>query len=447
MTPIFGKFRALPAYATGVCLAMACNTATLEPQSPVRYSEIGFDVIDGQAPLTKGIPAASDNIAALYADNVRVVAFRNGSEYIPSQLLHSPSDVNAFWHTAESYFWPENGSLDFWAWAPADLDADFDEGRSSLSFDFRLPSPDPLAKQDAVAQQDVVMTHISADRTAYGGGVPLNFSHPLASIVFRGGTMRDGIIRSISLRNVAGSGSCVFDGSGFVWSAGTDLLCFTQTFDAPVSASQTGQPITLAGAPDGEHTFMMIPQVLGAEAALDVVFDDGTETKTYSHSIAGSEWRAGTSHTYTISLSSETSDGIVVEEIFTGLTKNHVSVRNSGKHSVYIRAMIEANWVNANGEIVAPCNVQNEGIIMDFNVLSTGGRWTLHTDGFYYYKKAVRPGRQTHELFTSYIPGTVPVRGSHLEMTVAAQAVEYDSNQKIARKAWGNDIPVAGSIE
>lgn len=436
----------MAAYATGVCLAMACNTATLEPQSPVRYSEIGFDVIDGQAPLTKGIPAASDNIAALYADNVRVVAFRNGSEYIPSQLLHSPSDVNAFWHTAESYFWPENGSLDFWAWAPADLDADFDEGRSSLSFDFRLPSPDPLAKQDAVAQQDVVMTHISADRTAYGGGVPLNFSHPLASIVFRGGTMRDGIIRSISLRNVAGSGSCVFDGSGFVWSAGTDLLCFTQTFDAPVSASQTGEPITLAGAPDGERTFMMIPQVLGEKAVLDVVFDDGTETKTYSHSIAGSEWRAGTSHTYTISLSSETSDGIVVEELFASYTINRVSVRNSGKHSVYIRAMIEANWVNANGDIVAPCDIRDDGIILDFNIFS-GGRWALHTDGFYYYKKAVRPGRQTYELFTSYIPGTVPVRGSHLEMTVAAQAVEYDSNRKTVREAWGNDIPVTGSIE
>ena len=443
----FRIMKTLPAYVLGVCLALSCNTEALQLQSPVGNGAIGFSVLEGQDSGTKGIPATSDNVASLYADNVRVTAFRGTSEYIPSQMLYSPSGENALWHTSESYFWPESGSLDFWAWAPADLSAVFNDSRSALSFDYSLPAPDPEEKQDAVGQKDIVLTWIRANRDSYAGGVPLAFGHPLSSIVFRGGTLRDGIVRSISLRNVYGGGSCVFDGSDFVWTPSGGLLCFTQIFNAPVSSSQEGEPITMAGSTKGERCFMMIPQTLGDDACMDVVFDDGKQVRTYSHSLAGSVWKPGISHTYTISLSSETSDGISVEEIFDKYTKDHVSIRNNGEASVYIRAMIEANWVDAEGCIVAPCDIRKDGIILDFNMFSIGGRWTAHTDGFYYYKKAVRPGRKTYELFTSYIPGPVPVPGSHLEITVAAQAVEYDVNQKMAKQAWGSDIPVTGAVE
>ena len=443
----FGIFGKLPAYALGVCLAISCNKADLEPQRPVDGGEIGFTLAGGEESQTKGLPAASDNIAMLYADNVRVAAFRDRGEYIPSQLLYSPSDDNALWHTSESYFWPESGSLDFWAWAPATLDVTFDDAHSSLSFGFSLPAPDSERKQDALGQQDVVLARIAADRASYGGAVPLNFSHPLSSIVFRAGAMRDGIIRSISLRNVVGMGECTFDGADFVWSADGDPLTFTQVFDIPVSASLADQPVTMDGATNGERTFLMIPQTLRNDAALDIVFDDGVSVRTYSHSLAGGVWKAGTSHTYTISLSSDTSEGITVEEIFGGYTKNYVAIRNNSDRSVYIRAMIEANWVDADGCIVAPCDIRDDGIILDFNVFSVGGRWSFHSDGFYYYKKAVRPGHKTFELFTSYIPGRVPVPGSHLEMTVAAQAVEYDVYKKSAVEAWGSDIPVTRAVE
>lgn len=447
MTRKFSIFKTLPAYALGVCLALSCNTVELQLAGPAPVREIGFVPTDSRQSGTKGIPATSDNVATLYADNVRIVAFRDKGEYIPSQTLLSPSGENPLWHTSERYFWPESGSLDFWAWAPAELNAAFDEENSTLSFDFSLPVPDPDTKQDALGQRDIVLARIVADRASYEGGVPLDFSHPLSSIVFRAGTMRDGIIRSITLRSVAGSGECIFDGNGFVWRTGDGLLDFTQTFNAPVSASETGLPITMAGPTSGERTFIMIPQVLGDSASLDIVFDDGSEVRTFSHSLAGSVWEAGTSYTYTISLTPESTTEISVEEDFDGYTKSHLSISNDSGHNVYVRAMIEANWVNADGDIVAPCDINREGTFVGFNVSSTGGRWTRHTDGFYYYKKAIRPGRKTANLFTSYIPGPAPVSGCHLEMTVSAQAVKYETNQKSARVAWGKDIPVAGSIE
>ena len=447
MTKKFSFFKTLPAYALGVCLALSCDTVEPQFTGQAHVREIDFVPADSQQSGTKGIPVASGNIATLYADNVRIVAFRDRSEYIPSQTLLSPSAENPLWHTAERYFWPESGALDFWAWAPAGLNAVFDDEHSTLSFGFSLPAPDPDTKQDALGQQDIVLTRTIADRNSYDGGVPLNFSHPLSSILFRGGTMQDGIIRSISLRGVAGSGECVFDGNGFVWNVSDNLLSFTQTFNAPVSASETGQPITMAGTTKGERTFLMIPQVLGSSAYMDIVFDDGSQIRTFSHSLAGGVWKAGTSYTYTISISPESPEGITVEEDFDGCLKSNLSISNSSEYNVYIRAMIEANWVNADGDIVAPCDIDKEGSFTGFNVSSTGGRWTRHTDGFYYYKKAIRPGRKTVNLFTSYIPGPAPVSGCHLEMTVSAQAVEHEVNQKSARKAWGDDIPVAGSIE
>lgn len=162
-------------------------------------------------------------------------------------------------------------------------------------------------------------------------------------------------------------------------------------------------------------------------------------------------WKAGTQHTYTISLppfiSPDDSEGITVEESFDGYTKTHVAISNSSDCNLYLRAMIEANWVDAGGNIVAPCDISGEGSIQGFNVLSNGGRWTLYSDGFYYYKKAIRPGRQSLDLFTAYTPGPAPVPGCHLEVTVAAQAVKYDVNQKVAKGAWGFNIPLAGSIE
>lgn len=117
----FSFIKTLPAYALGVCLALSCNTVEPQFADPAPVREIGFVPTESQLPGTKGIPVASDNIATLYADNVRIVAFRGRNEYIPSQRLLSPSGENPLWHTSERYFWPESGSLDFWAWAPADI--------------------------------------------------------------------------------------------------------------------------------------------------------------------------------------------------------------------------------------------------------------------------------------------------------------------------------------
>ncbi|MBQ0006333.1 MAG: hypothetical protein KBS57_02890, partial [Alistipes sp.] len=155
-----GIQKTMPAYVLCVCLALSCNKMDVPPAlMPESHNIIGFSVSGGEMPRTKGIPTSSENIAMLYDDNVRIIAFRGTEEYIPSQLLLSPSGENGGWHTSQSYFWPESGNLDFWAWAPADLNAVFDSSSSALSFSYSIPISDTDAKLDAVGQRDIVLTY------------------------------------------------------------------------------------------------------------------------------------------------------------------------------------------------------------------------------------------------------------------------------------------------
>lgn len=443
-----------------VCLTALLSCSRDESPALLTRTEIGFNLteqLEWQA--TRGISVNEANIQSVYADNVGVTAFLagEGSEYIPQQTLFQPNVSDNLWHTSDRYYWPENGSLTFWAWAPLNLPAGqgsgftpaFSDEGNVMSFNYSMQAPDPVAKADALAQPDLVIARTNADRNTQNGGVTLTFSHPLASIIFTAGDVRDGIIRSISLKNIKGSGECVFDGNSFTWAASGSLQTYTQTFDAAVNEGQSGQPVTLAGEPLGKRTFMVIPQELGTDAAIEVVFDDGTEVTTLSHPLSSTVWAAGRSYNYRISLTPAYPDGygISVEEIFNGYIKSHVSMKNNTDKNLYIRAAIVANWVDAEGNIVAPCDIHREGVMIDLNILSIGGRWTRHSDGFLYYKKAIRPGRSTWNLFTSYVPGLPPVPGSRLEMTILVQGVEYDRNMKLAEMAWGPNLPLAGSLE
>ena len=424
------------------------------------HQEIGFS-LNGQTEwhTTRGVAVNDVNMESVYADNVGVVAFKagDGSEYIPQQPLLSPNASDLLWHTAGRYYWPQSGSLIFWAWAPMELPSGkgsgftpiFSDDRNVMSFSYAMQSPDAAVRADAVTQSDLVIARTVADRNTGNGGVSLSFIHPLTSVTFSAGDVRDGIIRTISLKNIMGSGECVYDGSSIVWTPSGSPATFIQTFNATVSEGLYGQPVTLAGEPLGERTFMVIPQTLGTGTAIEVVFDDGVETSVLSYPLDGTEWLAGMNCNYRISLTPNYPDGygISVEETFDGYEKSHVSMKNNTEKNLYIRAAIIANWVDADGSIVAPCNIQTDGSISGFDVFSVGGRWTLHSDGFLYYKKAIRPGKNTLDLFTKYTPGTPAVAGSMLEMTIMIQGVEYDKNMKLAEKAWGVNLPLAGSIE
>ena len=118
-------------------------------------------------------------------------------------------------------------------------------------------------------------------------------------------------------------------------------------------------------------------------------------------------------------------EGNFIDKVST--TKENVRIQNTGNTDAWIRATVVANWVDGNGKIVAPCEV---------NLGEVSG-WT-QKDGYYYYNQIVPPTDKTSYLITSYKPTGGP-EGAHLEMTIVCQAVQsnlgntaYDAFEKAA---------------
>lgn len=105
-----------------------------------------------------------------------------------------------------------------------------------------------------------------------------------------------------------------------------------------------------------------------------------------------------------------------VNEEFNGTTKNNVKIKNTGYTDAWIRATVVANWCDSDGNVVAPWTD-------DINNYNTT-QWTEGNDGYYYYKETVAAQGFTANLFNNYTPGTAPVEGAHLVMTIVCQAVQ-----------------------
>lgn len=135
------------------------------------------------------------------------------------------------------------------------------------------------------------------------------------------------------------------------------------------------------------------------------------------------------------------------EDFENKLVKENVCIKNTGDVDVYIRATIVANWVDKNGNIIAPAE-ENE----DYTPFKSEAGWVKHSDGYHYWTEPVAPGTSTGELIDSCQPyvDAKPVGADHLQMTILSQAIQAEPEQAI-KEAWGVTIsggavtPVSGT--
>ena len=94
---------------------------------------------------------------------------------------------------------------------------------------------------------------------------------------------------------------------------------------------------------------------------------------------------------------------------------------------VYIRVSLVVNWVDAAGNVLP-------GTVDLSTYVDTLGGWFLGADGYYYYCQPVAVGDSTGELLKNPISLVSRTDGSHLEVTVLAQAVQ--ATQTAVEDAW-----------
>ena len=275
---------------------------------------------------TRGVPINSGNFQT-ECKNFGVTAYTQGD----GKLFMSDEEVSNYANEAWSpsggaRYWPEDETLDFYAYAPYSFkdNKQFDNGaltidKTNYTMSFSYTVPTTTDGNDAVAQPDIMFAYAACSRSTTNerGNVPLEFAHALAAVKFVANDIAGCTINRITLKGLYGAGDCTFtpageDGKGedkpsgtFAWNNLGDKKDFTQKFDVKLNDQQSGeQPIT---GEDSPTTFMMIPQQLAdATVVVELTTNDGQPQEVEGKLASGNltEWEAGKIYTYKISTES-----------------------------------------------------------------------------------------------------------------------------------------------
>ena len=110
--------------------------------------------------------------------------------------------------------------------------------------------------------------------------------------------MIPGTVKSITVSGVSGQGD--YDLSTGKWKFGANDPLSTYVIELKDASVKAGEIKALT---DKTSALMMIPQILGADAKVSMVFNDGAKDKTVSFNLNGTSWEAGKHITYVLSSS------------------------------------------------------------------------------------------------------------------------------------------------
>lgn len=253
---------------------------------------------------TKAAPVGSAN----FYDRLKIWGIRTSTAdntqdlYIDDILTGTIDDAVWDYESNNTYFWPgAEYTLRFFSYAPLDatgLTPPTLPGETT--FDYTVPN-------EVSEQKDIVVATIGETAgDAATGPLSLQFSHIASAIRFEMGDdlIETGTIQSVTLKGIAGMGT--YDINAATWTLGNDpSRDFTQTLDKSFDGTEKpGDAITAS-----EQTFLMIPQTLGTDATVEIVFQNATgTTRTLSASLSGQEWPMGQTVTYRLSIQPDVPD-------------------------------------------------------------------------------------------------------------------------------------------
>lgn len=292
--------------------AAAANEAITTDRYVLRSSE-SSDTLCVRAVVSDGIGKA----AAKHATRASMQTTMYDQFSVVAQLKKSDGNIapryymnevatkqGVVWQPSSSiYYWPDNGSLRFLAWAP--LDAELDESPVKPSEDVNKTTIKYTVPAELSKQRDLVAAATGYNASPVGGvcaPVSLQFKHLCTAIVVKtGATMAPGTIKSVTVTNVRNSGT--YDMLRSAWTLNDATTNYTVSPD--MATSSTTAEGTKLNADDA--TFMLLPQTLGADSELEVLFHDNISgrDRLLTASLNGAEWPMGKTVTYRLSITPE----------------------------------------------------------------------------------------------------------------------------------------------
>lgn len=292
--------------------AAAANEAITTDRYVLRSSE-SSDTLCVRAVVSDGIGKAAVHHATRASmqttmyDQFNVVAQLKKSDgnIAPRYYMNEvATKQGVVWQPSSSiYYWPDNGSLRFLAWAP--LDAELDESPVKPSEDVNKTTIKYTVPAELSKQRDLVAAATGYNASPAGGvcaPVSLQFKHLCTAVVVKtGATMAPGTIKSVTVTNVRNSGT--YDMLRSAWTLNDATTSYTVSPD--MATGSTTAEGTKLNADDA--TFMLLPQTLGADSKLEVMFHDNISgrDRLLTASLNGAEWPMGKTVTYRLSITPE----------------------------------------------------------------------------------------------------------------------------------------------
>lgn len=292
--------------------AAAANEAITTDRYVLRSSE-SSDTLCVRAVVSDGI----GRVAAKHATRASMQTTMYDQFNVVAQLKKSDGNIapryymnevatkqGVVWQPSSStYYWPDNGSLRFLAWAP--LDAELDESPVKPSEDVNKTTIKYTVPAELSKQRDLVAAATGYNASPAGGvcaPVSLQFKHLCTAVVVKtGATMAPGTIKSVTVTNVRNSGT--YDMLRSAWTLNDATTSYTVSPD--MATGSTTAEGTKLNADDA--TFMLLPQTLGADSKLEVMFHDNISgrDRLLTASLNGAEWPMGKTVTYRLSITPE----------------------------------------------------------------------------------------------------------------------------------------------
>lgn len=292
--------------------AAAANEAITTDRYVLRSSE-SSDTLCVRAVVSDGI----GRVAAKHATRASMQTTMYDQFNVVAQLKKSDGNIapryymnevatkqGVVWQPSSSiYYWPDNGALRFLAWAP--IDAELDESPVKPSEDVNKTTIKYTVPAELSKQRDLVAAATGYNASPAGGvcaPVSLQFKHLCTAVVVKtGATMAPGTIKSVTVTNVRNSGT--YDMLRSAWTLNDATTSYTVSPDMATSGSTAEG--TKLNADDA--TFMLLPQTLGADSKLEVMFHDNISgrDRLLTASLNGAEWPMGKTVTYRLSITPE----------------------------------------------------------------------------------------------------------------------------------------------
>lgn len=261
-------------------------------------------VTDGIGNDNAGRPATRAAMQTSMYNDFKVVAeIREngniGGQYFMNETATKTKSGNN-WVPAHTYYWPgSNRQLRFLAWAPTDAFQAVPNTPNATTLQYTTPT-EAKNQRDLVAAATDFMESPANDGTCTP--VSLNFKHLCTAVIIKtGATMAEGTIKSVKITKVLNSGT--YDMATSKWA----LNETTADYTILPNFATTGTTSDGTDLNAGESTFMLLPQTLGADSKLEVVFHDNISgnDRILSASLKDAVWPMGKTVTYRLSITPE----------------------------------------------------------------------------------------------------------------------------------------------